>query len=176
MSNATSDTELYPSQEITGFADREPFMASATATKRPKADKPMESSFFGRLFGSRKSEAELGVDSDLAQLETKREHVKQLADEHRRLTLNRDNAKKKLALADGQFESLKTERDSILQRARNVWGEVNPYGPPWAAYSAIHSIDTAAAAFPEVRKPLVKALADEEAALAAFRKLHGLVE
>jgi cell division FtsZ-interacting protein ZapD len=91
-----------------------------------------------------------------------------------RLEKQCDKAREKVATAERQLEKLKEDRADAVVRAKLIWGDSAIRFPVQKAYSFLHEIDAAMADFPEVRKALLKQVAEAEAKLTAFKNANEL--
>lgn len=146
------------------------FSTSATATKKPKPGTP---SFISRIFGNKPAKAVTDIDVVAEELAAERERVRLVVEELKHRTGDRDRAKATLEKADALLESLKAERATQAEYARECWGRDISF-PIYSAYVPILAMDSALVDFQKAREPLVKVLKEAESALRAFQRENDL--
>ena len=161
------------------FHDREPFTASATATRHPKPNVPMPKKSGGvidKVLSIFTTEQQVATKQQ-EDLESKKAEAAQRAKEYKSLKQQRDKAALRLDRTDEQFAGFKAMRQDIAAGVATVaWGF--PDGElyrqsPLAAYTKLAALDLAIADFPNVRRHIEAAMEEAQEKLNDFQAKFG---
>lgn len=161
------------------FHEREPFTASATATRHPKPNVPMPKKPGGvidKVLSIFTAEQQVATKQQ-EDLELKKGEAIQRAKEYKLLRQERDKAALRLDRADEQVAGFQAQRRDLLAGVAKVsWGFVAGElyrQSPLAAYAKAAALDLAIADFPNARRHIEAALEEAQERLNEFQAKHG---